>query len=480
MSHQDQGRNTANPYNHQALRVALDWLLARVVWSGIEFRQDCRWSPASLARTALLWVWSDEKTLTERFAVAVKIARLADGEPDRPTTSYQAFTKMLRKWTAVLLVVMMAAFRQRMQADLAERFTVAGYVVFAVDGSRLELARTASNEACYSPRKSQRLGKKTKKGKQKGKSKKHSRRSAARRMSHARQMKANSPQMWLTTMWHVGTGLPWDWRLGPSDSSERDHWRQMVPALPAGALITADAGFVGYEYWKDVLESDRQLLIRVGANVRLLKKLGYVRERGNLVYLWPDKAAAKNQPPLVLRLVAMHTGKHPMYIVTSVLSEEDLTDEQVLEIYRQRWGIELFYRHLKQTFERRKLRSHSAENAEVEAQWSLLGLWAMALHAQYELSQQGLPSRRLSMAGMLRAYRKPMREYKSRPDSGEDFHTLLSSALLDEYHRADKSSRNYPRKKQSHPPGAPEITVASQQQRQRAQKIKCEQKRLTA
>ena len=51
--------------------------------------------------------------------------------------------------------------------------------------------------------------------------------------------------MWLTTMWHVGTGLPWDWRLGPSDSSERDHLKQMIAALPAHALVTADAGFVG-------------------------------------------------------------------------------------------------------------------------------------------------------------------------------------------------------------------------------------------
>ena len=88
--------------------------------------------------------------------------------------------------------------------------------------------------------------------------------------------------MWLTTMFHVGTGLPWDWRTGPSDSSERDHLRQMIGALPAGALITADAGFVGYETWKAILDSGRHLLIRVGANVRLLRKLGYVEEKAGL------------------------------------------------------------------------------------------------------------------------------------------------------------------------------------------------------
>ena len=140
--------------------------------------------------------------------------------------------------------------------------------------------------------------------------------------------------MWLTTMFHVGTGLPWDWRLGPSDSSERDHLRQMIEGLPAGALITADAGFVGYETWKAILGSGCELLIRVGANVRLLRKLGYVKESGGLVYLWPDREAARKQPPLVLRLVVAQGGRHPVYLVTSVLDEGRLSDAQVVEIYR--------------------------------------------------------------------------------------------------------------------------------------------------
>src|SRR4029079_11789503 len=112
------------------------------------------------------------------------------------------------------------------------------------------------------------------------------------RADAARAKKANSPQLWLTLMWHVGTGLPWDGRTGPSDSSERDHLLQMIAALPAEALVTADAGFGGYAYWKALLDSERHLLIRVGANVRLLKGLGYARERAGRVYLWPDRAAA--------------------------------------------------------------------------------------------------------------------------------------------------------------------------------------------
>ncbi len=57
----------------------------------------------------------------------------------------------------------------------------------------------------------------------------------------------------------------------------------MLTALPAGASVVADAGFVGYETWAAVLSGGRHLLVRVGANVRLLRGLGYARERDGLV-----------------------------------------------------------------------------------------------------------------------------------------------------------------------------------------------------
>ena len=163
-----------------------------------------------------------------------------------------------------------------------------------------------------------------------------------------------------------------------------------------------------------------------------------------------------------------------MYLVTSVLGEDVLSNQQIIEIYALRWGIELFYRHFKQTFERRKLRSHTADNAELEATWSLLGLWAMGLHAQVELAAHGIPARRISVAQFLRAYRSSMREYKSSPDPGESLHERLSEAVIDDYKRACKASRDYPRKKQGHAIGAPEVHCATEVQMEIARQIKHE------
>jgi Transposase DDE domain len=467
MSHQDTDGHTVSAAHHQALKQALDWLWNSAPLSNVKFRDECTWTPKGLIFTAILWAWSDEKTLTDRFFLARKVIVVMAILARIPATTYQAFLKMLSTWTVTLTTVLVVASRQRMQTDLADRFKVCGFQVFGVDGSRLELPRTESNEKRFSPA-SARPGARAKLRRQP----RRRTRSQASRARRAREKKANSPQMWLTVMFHLGAGLPWDWRTGPSDSSERDHLRQMIDALPAGALVTADAGFVGYEYWKALIESGRHLLIRVGANVRLLKNLGYVKEKNGRVYLWPDREAARNQPPLGLRLVVAQGGKHPVYLVTSVRDEATLSDQQVVEIYALRWGVELFYRHFKQTFERRKLRSRSADNAELEGTWSLLGLWAMSLHAQVELAREGVPARRISVAKVLRAYRKSLREYKSVPDPGESLRELVSQAVIDPYQRANKSSRAYPRKKHGHAIGAPEILNATKDQINAARKIK--------
>jgi IS4 transposase len=471
MAHQDQGRRRAQCSHAGDLHRALRWILAGVSLERIVFRSHCTWTPRSLVFMGLLWAWSDEKTLLERFATARKIITGWFGEQHQPATSYQAFVKVLRKWTEPVLAIVRPAFRERMAKVLGSVWRVAGWLVFAADGSKVDVPRTRNNEARYSP--------KSKLSREAQKRRRKSRRRRALR--EARQRKANVPRIWMTVLWHVGSGLPWDWRSGPSDSSERRHLEEMLPTLPARSLLTADAGFVGYELWKTILAAGHQLLVRVGSNVTLLKKLGYAREHNGLVYLWPDRAAKKRLPPLVLRLVVVSGNKHSVYLVTSVRNSRVFPDEKVAAVYRRRWGIEVYYRHCKQTFERRKLRSHNPDNAMVELHWSLLGMWAMGLHSHSRLVRRGVPPERISFAGVWRGYRRSMREYKSPPDPGERLTEMLDRAIIDAYPRKDKTSRDYPRKKQERAAGPPTILIATRSQVRKAQELKTEhQTRLTA
>jgi Transposase DDE domain len=461
MSHQDKDRQKVR-FNYEYLRLALDWLLRTATFSPLTFRADCTWTAPALASAALLWAWSDEATLVERFVTARRIVQSLLKLQRQPAGSYQAFGKLLRRWTSSFVAVLQAAFRARMLSALAERWLLHGFAVFGSDGSRVELPRTSSNEAAYAPSAAR---------------KKRKRRRQGRQSAQARAKKGNSGQLWLTTLWHAATGLPWDWRLGPADSSERRHLLEMLDSLPEHALIAADAGFVGYEFLSRIHASGRHFLVRVGANVRLLRKLGYARESQSRVYLWPDQAAQKSRSPLTLRLVIAGGGKHPVYLITNVLSPNRLTDRQVGDLYRLRWGIELFYRHLKQTYQRRKLRSAKAENARLELEWSLLGLWAIALYAQVELARKQIAANKVSIAGALRAFRRMLRDYLHPADSANSLCALVRRAVIDDYRRTNKASRTDTRRKYESPPGPPDIRPANHTQIQNARQLAAKAKK---
>jgi IS4 transposase len=472
MRHQDHGRNAGERTNADDLFKGLRWITAAVSWLPLPWRAECTWTPRELAFAGLLWTWSDEKTLTGRFQTARKIICHWRGGQDQPATSYQAFTKLLGKWTEPLRALLTAAFQQQAKTALAKVWKVAGWVVLAVDGSRVDVPRTRRNEQRYSPR--SKLSRAAQK-------RRRARRSKRATQQAARERKANIPRIWLTMLWHVGSGLPWSWRTGPADSSERAHLLEMAAETPPNSLITADAGFVGYDVWKALLASGRHLLIRVGSNVRLLKNLGCAKRGDGLVHLWPDQQAKKGSRPLELRLIEVHDGSKSIYLVTSVLDEKRLSDAQAVAIYRRRWGIELFYRHCKQTFERRKLRSHNPDNAMQELHWSLLGMWAMGLYSHYHLLERGIPPERVSFAKTLRACRYAMREYKSPPDPHERLTDLLALAIIDDYQRRDKSNRNYPQKKQRLHIGPPIIQLATRAQVQQAKQLNANAgRRLTA
>jgi Transposase DDE domain len=455
MSHQD--RPCPLVINHQTIKQVLDWLLTPRVFADLRGSRRATWKPRLLAAAALLWATSERSTLRDRFAQARKIVRKVFRWQPAPGLSYQGFLKMLSIWQPELLGAIVPHLRDHMRGGQSEQWETAGYAVFAGDGSRVALARSRSLEAAFAPARPRRSRRRKRAPAVRGSTKKQT--------AMARYKKATSPQLWLTLLWHVGSGLPWAWRTGPSGASERAHLAEMLPELPAHALLVADAGFGGYELWQTLLTTGHHFVIRVGANVRLLRQVGWVREHAQLVYLWPDAAARKRQPPLVLRLVVVQDGKQPVYLVTD-LAKIRLSDRQVATIYGARWGVEVFFRTFKQTFGCRKLRSRSAANAQLELEWSLVGLWGICLLGQRELHGRGPEAARLSPAAAIRAFQRTLQEYRVRPETpAETLWAQLRRARLDDYQRhSSKTSRAYPRKKRCPPLGIPQIVLATEQQ----------------
>jgi len=453
--------------NGTHVRRAIDWIVNRDIFTNVKLHGNVKWSTAALVCVAILWVWSEEQSLVQAALDAIDRVGSLFGRP--AVQSYQALTGALHTYTVQLLPVMWTRLQLLMEEHGRDAFRVGRWLPLAVDGSRLMVPRTAKNEErfCKPPKK------RNKKRKKRGRHAKSKPTRRGPKKSHYAPQ-AVGPQMWLTLIWHIGLHLPWCWQIGPSYSSERGHLLELIRehSYPKDTLFCCDAGFVGYDFWQDIAAHGHHFLVRVGGNVRLLKKLGYVREGKDIVYCWPDEAMKKKQPPLLLRLLQFSDRRGIVYLVTNVLENKDLTHAQASKIYQGRWGIEIQFRSFKQTFGRCKLRSRTPENATVELNWSLLGLWMLQLLAFKEQTVAEEPVPKTSIAAVLRIIRSIMNKKDAAPASGKTLNEQLEGARIDSYERHNtKKSRNYPRKKEEPNTGPPKISIASETQKQKLREV---------
>lgn len=461
--------------NIRDIATIINELFPEILFRNIKTNAGGFWKPRLLAATAILWMINGETTIVVAFQSAFDILLAVMPGLGKTKASYQGFTGQLAKYQSQLMPIILPHLRNLTKSKLEKYWRIGKWIVVAADGSREALARNKNLQKSFAP------SKKKRKKKSKAWCKKHSANKKKKQTKKDRDKKAATPLIWLTLFWHVGTGLPWNWRFGPSDSSERNHATEMAKELPPDALLVADAGFIGYEFWKSLCESDVRFLVRVGGNVRLLTELGYAREFKNTVYLWPDYMASRLLPPLVLRLVKVESDGKPIYLVTNTKAV-DLSDREAAEIYRKRWGIEVFFRTFKQTFDKGKLKCTGSVNVALELEWSLIGLWSMCLYGKAEIGKSYEISR-LSPAKAIRAFSKTCREYRCDPkDATCRLRHLLGASLKDEYERrGPKTNKDYPRQSQRTPTGEPKLETATKTQCKNAKRLKNnDEKHLTA
>jgi len=159
-----------------------------------------------------------------------------------------------------------------------------------------------------------------------------------------------------------------------------------------------------------------------------------------------------------------------LWLVTNVLDPQKLSVRAVAEIYRRRWGVEVFIRGFKQTFGRGKLRSHAPQNVELELDWSLAALWSLELLAVRELAARGLSPHHLSTAGALRAIRDTL--HTAAFGGHSDLPAGLAALRHDGYCRRKKAIRIWPRKRSADIIGGPVIRFATLDELQTAQALR--------
>ena len=184
-----------------------------------------------------------------------------------------------------------------------------------------------------------------------------------------------------------------------------------MPIEP-GATYVYDLGYYDYGWWEKLDEAGCRFVTRLKKNTpfsvvkenRVAKKSNIVSDRiGHL----PTRLANSRKNPLQVPVreitVILDTGK----LLRIVTNDLDARAEQIAELYKQRWQIELFFRWVKQTLQIRHFIGVS-ENA-VRIQIAIAPI-AFLILRMAELAQKAVRSP-LEFARLVRAnlmHRRPI------------------------------------------------------------------------
>src|SRR5215204_3743992 len=313
----DRSRPATSPLTFAAcLRQTFSPALLKQVYRRFGQRREGRWALHPLLLVLLSMTWCAGESQAERFEMARGFVVALNPKRKRPGKTAQGFQMALTRLPCSLLRFVADRVRAGLLARFGSQLDSDGWKVFGCDGSRLRCPRTAELE--------RRLGDPGG-GKAKAKAK----------------GKDKVPQVWLTALVHLGSGLPWSWQVGKGNASERNHLARLLPTLPAGALLVADAGYQGDE-----------------------------------VYYWPTEARKAKLPPLKVRLLRIRSKgcKHDVWLISSVLAKKELSLATAGKFYRMMWENEGFFRTYKRTLNEVKLSSRKVRGIHREVLGALLAL----------------------------------------------------------------------------------------------------------
>lgn len=406
-------------------------------------RKDARWDFHHLVLVLLAMTWSLGDSAPERFEMARGIVAICRPKRRRAGRTVQGFQKALRRLPMKPLAALAAALRGRLVALLGDDLFHDGFIPLGCDGSRLGCCRNDELLA--------RLGRA---GRAEG-----------------------SPSLWVTALVHLTTGVPWSWRLGKANASERGHLRRLLPTLPKRALVVADAGFDGYDLAAAILASGASFLIRMSSKTHLFVDQPVDRRRfreGSVSY-WPERAREAGLPPLRLRLIRVRgrrRDKKPkrgvdVWLLTSVEADR-MSIAQAAWFYRLRWENEGLFRSYKGTLKKVQLTGRSVRTVHREAYGSLLacqlllaqGAWALReSRGQAEAVTPPSPRR------LILATREQLRT-AMRPGSRDGYHEQLTRCRRERRDRtSSKRKREWPRRKPHKPPKPPHLLTMNDKQK---------------
>ena len=266
----------------------------------------------------------------------------------------------------------------------------------SIDGSTLDVADTARNEAAFG-------------------------RPGASRGSSA------FPQIRLVSLVENGTHVLFGTRMGGYRESEIALAKDVIGSLKKGMLCLADRNFFSYSLWKRAQETEADLLWRVKKNLNLpcIKRFG---DGSYLSKIYAsDKDRRHEKDGIEVRVIEYALegvpGAEPIYrLVTTILGPKEAPAQELAALYHERWEIETaldeFKTHLRGA--NIVLRSKRPDLVIQEFYGFMMAHFAVRGLMHEAALKANLDPDRLSFVHSVRVIRRKLPQFVSFPPSPEE------------------------------------------------------------
>jgi len=255
--------------------------------------------------------------------------------------SAAAFCKARRKLKPQLLAGLLTMVSEAISRKHAARLHWHGRRIFAVDGMRYNLQRSAELGEHFG-------------------------------VPHG----GHCPQMLVSTLYDVIGRFPVAATLAPGASCERQELLKLIPHLQKGDVLVLDRGYPSFEVLQVLRDAGIEVVIRVPKSgsfdaVRVFQESGGDDYRV-LVHPAPDAARAGVES-IDLRCVRLDVDADDPWLLLTSLRRCEVTLSQLKQLYHLRWEIEEFFKLVKSdAVSLRQLHAKSALGVEQEFRAHLL------------------------------------------------------------------------------------------------------------
>ncbi|HEY9604321.1 MAG TPA: IS4 family transposase [Allocoleopsis sp.] len=185
-------------------------------------------------------------------------------------------------------------------------------------------------------------------------------------------------QVKLLNSLNLSSGVPEENLINFGYDHDYNYGEEMIDALPPNAVGVMDRGFAGLEYIKQLSKQNKYFVLRISKSW----KLEFDPESG----LYKVGTGKKSGVYRVINFCDLET-KCEFRLVTNLPQEGELavSDEEVREIYRCRWGIELLWKFLKMHLKLDKLITKNVNGIALQIYATLIAYLILQL---IEIPQQ--------------------------------------------------------------------------------------------